>query len=128
MASITYKDDLITTITYNNRKWNLSKDLSRANPLRIFRLLPYYDRTFSLGPILVDHAGGGAVTIVHSDCDGGDEDGRGGVRRAAKSGGYCAAKATLPIASFARGRARKPEKASDAGSMKATVNLYLLQR
>ena len=84
--------------------------------------------TFSLGPILVDHAGGGAVTIVHSDCDGGDEDGRGGVRRAAKSGAYCAAEATSPIASFAMGGAREPKKASDAGPMKAAVNLYLLQR
>ena len=68
---------------------------------RILQLLPYYNRTFSLGPILVDHAGGGAIVTVHSDCDGGDEEGRGGVRCAAKSGGYCAAKATPSIAPFA---------------------------
>ena len=51
-------------------------------------MLPYYNSTFSLGPIpiLVDNTGGGAITIAHVDCDGDNEDGRGGVCRAAKSG------------------------------------------
>ena len=80
------------------------------------------------GHIKINYVFGATIAIAHGNDDGGDKDGRDSVRRAAKSGGYCAAKATLPIASFARGRARKPEKASDAGSMKATVNLYLLQR
>ena len=53
--------------------------------------------TFSLGPILVDYAICGAIIIAHSDCDGGDEDGRAGVHLIAKSGGHCAAKATPPI-------------------------------
>ena len=127
MATTTYKDDLITMITYN-RKWNLSRDLSCANLLRIIWLLPSYNRTFSLDPIPVDHAAGGAIAIVHGNCDGGNEDGRGGMRRAANSGGYCAAKATSPITSFVMRGAREPKKASDAGSMKVAVNLYILQR
>ena len=47
-------------------------------------MLLYYNGTFSLGPMLVDRAGGGAITIAHADYNGGNEDGRGGVCRAAK--------------------------------------------
>ena len=73
-------------------------------------------RTFSLCPILVhkyiDDAADGAITIVYGDCDNGDEDGRSGVRRAAKAGGYCATKVTPPIASFAMGGAQETKKVS----------------
>ena len=60
-------------------------------------LVPARCVAFSLGPMLVDHAVDGAITIAHGDCDGGDEDGQVGVRRASKPGGYCAANATPSI-------------------------------
>ena len=41
------------------------------------------------------------IAIVQGDPDGGDEDGRDGVRSAAKSGGYCAAKTTPLIRTLA---------------------------
>ena len=37
------------------------------------------------------------MPIAHGDLDGGDKDGHDGVRSAAKSGGYCAAKTTSLI-------------------------------
>ena len=40
------------------------------------------------------------VTIAQSDRDGGNENSRGEVRRAAKSGDYCAKKTTPPIKTF----------------------------
>ena len=57
--------------------------------------------TLSLGLILVDCAVDGAIAITHGNCNGNNEDGHVGVRRAVKSGGYCVAKATPPIKSFA---------------------------
>ena len=46
-------------------------------------------RTFNLGHILINYVGA-AIAIAHDDRNGGNEDGRdGGMRRAAKSGGYC---------------------------------------
>ena len=58
-------------------------------------------RTFSLGHILIDCVSGTAIAIARGDRDGGNEDDRDGMRRAAKSGGYCAAKSTPPIKTFA---------------------------
>ena len=49
---------------------------------------------FSLGHVPIDCAFGAAMPIAHGDLDGGDKDGHDGVRSAAKSGGYCAAKTT----------------------------------
>ena len=62
----------------------------------------------------IDDAAGGVITIVYDGCDDDNENGHGGVRRAAKAGGYCAAKVTPPIASFAMGGAREPKKVSVA--------------
>ena len=67
----------------------------------VFNLMAVSCVTFSLGPILIDYAVGGAIAIAHGDRDGGDEDGRDGVRRAAKSGGYCVAKTTHPAQTLA---------------------------
>ena len=58
-------------------------------------------QTFSLGHVLMGYAFGAAIRIAYGDLDGGDEDGRGGVRSAVKSGGYCAAKTTPPNKTFA---------------------------
>ena len=58
-------------------------------------------RTFSLGRLLIDYALDAANPIAHGDPDGGDEDGRDGVRNAVKSGGYCAAKTTSLIKTLA---------------------------
>ena len=53
-------------------------------------------RTISLGHALIDYAFGAAILLVHSNPDGGDEDGPDGVCSAVKSGDYCAAK-TIPL-------------------------------
>ena len=58
-------------------------------------------RTFSLVHLLIDYAFGAAIRIAYGDRDGGDEDGRNGVRSAVKSGGCCAAKTTPPYKTFA---------------------------
>ena len=55
---------------------------------------------FSLVHLLVDYAFGGAIGIAYGDRDGGNEDGRDSVRRAANSGGHCATKTTPPIKTF----------------------------
>ena len=65
-------------------------------------------RTFSLVHLLIDHAFGAAIRIAYGDRDGGDEDGRDGVRSAVKSGGYCAAKTTLLNKIFALRVIRRP--------------------
>ena len=44
---------------------------------------------------------GAAIRIAYGDPDGGDDDSRDGVRSAAKSGGYCAAKTTPLIKTLA---------------------------
>ena len=63
----------------------------------MFNLMVVSYRIFSLlDHILIDYVLGAAIPIVHSDRDCGDEDGHGGLCRAAKSGGYCAAKTTPP--------------------------------
>ena len=54
-------------------------------------------RTVSLGRSLIGYAFGAAILIAHGDPDGGDEGGRDGVRSAAKSDDYCAAKQHLLI-------------------------------
>ena len=51
-------------------------------------------------PAVVDYAFGSAIRIAYGDRDGGDEDGRDGVRSAVKSGSYCAAKTTPPTKTF----------------------------
>ena len=66
-----------------------------------FNLMAVSCRTVSLGHVLIDYAFGAAILIAHGDPDGGDEDGRDGVRSAAKSGGYCAAKTTPLIKTLA---------------------------
>ena len=58
-------------------------------------------RTFNFGRILINYVFGGPIDITHGNPDGGDEDGRYVVRRADKLGGYCAAKVTPPIKTFA---------------------------
>ena len=58
-------------------------------------------RTFSLVHLLIDYAFGAAIRIAYGDPDGGDEDGRDGVRSAVKSGGCCAAKTTPPYKTVA---------------------------
>ena len=71
------------------------------------------------------------ITIVYSNCDAGNEDGRGGVRCAAKAGGYCAAKVRPPIASFAMGGAREPKNVSVAHNFQYQIvleNLLLSYR
>ena len=40
--------------------------------------------------MLIDYAFSAAIPIAHGDPDGGDKDGRDGVRSAVKSGSYCA--------------------------------------
>ena len=54
-------------------------------------------RTFSLVRLLIDYAFGAAIRIAYSNRDGGNEDGRDGVRSVVKSGSYCAAKQLLLI-------------------------------
>ena len=45
-------------------------------------------QTFSLSRILIYYVFCAAIPIAHGNPDGGDEDGRDGVRSAAKSGSY----------------------------------------
>ena len=68
-----------------------------------FNLTDVTCQTFSFGRILIDYVFGAAINITHGNHDGGDEDGRYGyvVRRADKLGGYCAAKVTPLIKTFA---------------------------
>ena len=53
------------------------------------------------GHIKINYVFGATIAIAHGNDDGGDKDGRDSVRRAAKSGGYCAAKTTPPNETFA---------------------------
>ena len=66
-----------------------------------FNLMAVSCHTFSFDHIIIDHVFDSAIAIAHGDCDGGDEDSRDGVRRAAKSRSYCATKTTPPIKTFA---------------------------
>ena len=76
-------------------------------------------RTFSLVHLLVDYAFGAAIGIAYCDRDGGDEDGRDGVRSAVRPGGCCAAKTTPPYKTFAlRQGDPAPTEASEAVSKK----------
>ena len=60
-----------------------------------FNLMAVSYQTVSLGRLLIDYAFDDAILIAHGDPDGGDKDGRDGVRSAAKSGGHCATKSRL---------------------------------
>ena len=74
-----------------------------AQARMMFDLMAAICRTFSLGHILyvIDYVFGATIVIAPSDGDDDNEDGSGGVHRAAKSGGYCAAKTTPSNKSFA---------------------------
>ena len=67
----------------------------------MFNLMAVSCRTCSLGHILTNYVFGATIIIAHGDDDGSGEDGRNGVRRAAKSSGYCATKTTHPNKTFA---------------------------
>ena len=56
---------------------------------------------FSLLNKLIDSSLVDTIAIVQGNPDGGDEDSRGGMHSADKSGGYCAAKTTPSNKSFA---------------------------
>ena len=65
---------------------------------------------------IIDYVFGTAIDIAHGNPNGGDEDGRDGVCRAAKLGGYCVVKLPPPIAPLVWDRVSQvPNKASNAG-------------
>ena len=65
-------------------------------------------RTISLGHALINNAFGAAILIAHDDPEGGDEDGRGGMRSAAKPGSYYTAKKTPLIKTLAPRALQQP--------------------
>ena len=69
--------------------------------IRLRQRDPTKSHQFSLGHILRGYAFDAAIRITYGDRDGGDEDGRDGLRSTVKSGGCCAAKTTPPYKTIA---------------------------